>query len=61
MRQKEGDLCGVVQGMHPSSLKSAAIAIQELMLCIIHDAIGRRPGEVCGSKHLQHDTAPCIV
>jgi hypothetical protein len=52
----------VVQGMHPSSLISAAISIQELMLCIIHDAIRQSPDQVCSSKPMQHNaTAPCVA
>jgi hypothetical protein len=45
--------------MHPSSLKSTAIASQELGLCIIHEAIRKGHDQVCGSKSLLRVTAPC--
>jgi hypothetical protein len=60
-KQKDSDLWHVVQGMHPSSLISATIALQELMLCIIHDAIVQSPDQVCGLKPVQHDAAPCML
>jgi hypothetical protein len=60
-KQEEGDLWRVVQGMPPSRMISAIVAIQDLMLCIIHDAIRQSPGQVCGSKHVQHDAAPCML